>query len=186
MITSGNAIDAHDTHAMAIAASGASVHYSADGVTWTTAAGGSPTRVNSDVAYPSPQAVWSVADSYALLRTAAVTSSLPDYVDDPADAAGSDWGTPSSSMAGACLRALTGAIGVDWTVDADGTCSAADSDPWRPIVASSAGAGSSVARTTATGASATAHLRFGVRAASSTPALAFAGTVRFEVVSPGT
>jgi photosystem II stability/assembly factor-like uncharacterized protein len=179
-----NGLDAHDTNSMALAVSGGTVLYSGDGTTWVSAVGGSPTRSNADVSYPGVQAIWSANDSWALMRSSAATSSVPDFNDDPSNVAGNDWGTPGAAFFGACLRALGSASVIDWAVDPNADCTATDTDPWRAIVQTSGTSGAPVARTSTPGATGTAALRFGMRAGSM-PAGAYGGSIRIEVIAPG-
>lgn len=88
-----------------------------------------------------------------------------------------DWATPATSMFGACLRATTSATAT-WT--STGSCPTDDaSSNWNAIP----GAPAQIAAT-ATGATGTAHLRFGMALHAAQPAGSLIAPLEFSVVSP--
>ncbi|MCW2973754.1 MAG: uncharacterized protein JWN72_2027 [Thermoleophilia bacterium] len=98
--------------------------------------------------------------------------SMPQY------AAGvSDWTTPGTGLFGACLVSTTGSV-ADWTANA--TCPAANGAWWAAVPTSA----TTIAHTTAVGASATSRLRFGVRTRSNETPGAYVAPVLFSVTSP--
>lgn len=154
------------------------------GLTAITAPGGNPTRSAKGLAMSSSHAIWVAGDSYTIAHLDTGSATVPDFSDDVANSSGSDWGTAGASFFGACLRALTSATADTWAVDADATCTASDTDPWRAIPASRAAPGAVVAHTTTPGASASADLRFGFRVGATLPTGGYTASVRFEVIAP--
>lgn len=95
-----------------------------------------------------------------------------------------DW-TAGTNLFGGCLRAVSaGAVTDATTWPATGSCGAVNADPWRPIAATSALAGSKVALAPSGSTTATAHLRFGIRTAGTQPPGGYVAPVRFDVVAP--
>ncbi|MCZ4497291.1 MAG: hypothetical protein JWM25_1876 [Thermoleophilia bacterium] len=105
-----------------------------------------------------------------------------EHIKDFNESAASTWGGGSASLFGTCLRQLTGASVVGpWAVDGDGTCTAADADPWRAVPPDLSG----VARTTVAGGTGTARLRYGMRVGASQPPGAYSSMVTMQVSAPG-
>lgn len=105
-------------------------------------------------------------------------ATVADYV-----AAATDWDQGASAF-GACLRAVAGSLTAAWTVDADATCTPSDADPWQPVLADRTAAGALVAQGSSTGASGSASLRFGMRAAAAQAPGGYYAPVTFEVLAP--
>lgn len=86
------------------------------------------------------------------------------------------------SMFGACLEAVAGAgVTGGWTVDAGGSCTATDADPWNAIPTSP----ETVATSTTSGlATASATLRFGAKAGTALAPGTYAAPLTFTVVAP--
>ena len=93
----------------------------------------------------------------------------------------SDWG-PGDELFGSCLRSLSAIPTTSWAIPGDGTCDPTGADPWNRIPTTSGDAAGLVAHLT-TG-SYTANLRFGARAATSTPGGAYAAPIVIEVIQP--
>ncbi|MCW2925998.1 MAG: hypothetical protein JWM98_3402 [Thermoleophilia bacterium] len=180
-----SALDADDDNAVTTAGATLTVRTTFDGgATVSTASGSTPTRAAEHIALTSAHAVWVSGETNTVAHLDGGADTVPDFTDDVGNTSGNDWGTPGASLFGACLRALGSATADAWTVDANANCTAADSDPWRAIPASRAAPSAVVAHTTLAGATATADLRFGLRAGTSQPAGAYASSIRFEVVAP--
>ncbi|MCW2922744.1 MAG: hypothetical protein JWM98_148 [Thermoleophilia bacterium] len=181
-----NSFDAMDDNSIAVSGSSSTARWTVDGgVTATSAPGGTPTRHTEDISFASTHAIWSSGDSYSVQHMDAGATPVPDFADDAGNTAGADWGTPGATFFGACLRALSSATADTWAVDGNANCTAVDSDPWRAIPASRADPAAVIAHTTTPGASATADLRFGMRAGTAQAAGAYSASVRFEVLAPG-
>jgi uncharacterized delta-60 repeat protein len=114
------------------------------------------------------------------------TTTVSNFDDDNVGA-DSNW-ADGTEMFGACLRSVTSGAttnGTTWTADtADADCADGNVDPWRPIVATGAMAGSKVAESPLGDGDATANLRFGFRAAANQAPGTYVAPVTFEVVAP--
>ncbi|MCB0880259.1 MAG: hypothetical protein KDC46_14900 [Thermoleophilia bacterium] len=108
------------------------------------------------------------------------TQTIPDYASGTAD-----WSSAGGGF-GACLRSVGGGGGTDgttWAVDGGADCLATNGDTWMPIVADASTAGSKVARRTTPG-TATASLRFGLRAPDFATPGTYVAPIQFDVLAP--
>ncbi len=106
---------------------------------------------------------------------------LEEPVDDYVPAV-SDWASGANTF-GACLRGVGAGTTADWTVDADASCTAADTDPWNAIPSVSGAAGRIATAASGVG-TASINLRFGFRSGATQAPGIYEAPITFEVVAP--
>ncbi|MCW2920847.1 MAG: hypothetical protein JWL76_721 [Thermoleophilia bacterium] len=148
------------------------------GATWgATTFGGSNVDMLADVdAIGTDRAVTVGGNAAAgqLLPGAA----MPDYDNDNV-ATDNDW-AGANSLFGVCLQAVGGTTTPVWGVDANGTCTASDSDPWRAVPNGL----DKVATTSGPGVAGQVDLVWGLRPALTHPRGTYAAHVTVEALAP--
>ncbi|MBC7644041.1 MAG: hypothetical protein H7123_02865, partial [Thermoleophilia bacterium] len=96
-----------------------------------------------------------------------------------------DWSAGTKGGFGVCLKQVaTGALLDVSTWATTGSCTAVIGDPWKPLVANAAAAGSKVAYTASGTLNANVKLRFGLRTATDQTPGEYSATVVFETIAP--
>ncbi|MCW2926780.1 MAG: hypothetical protein JWM86_748, partial [Thermoleophilia bacterium] len=155
------------------------VGYTQDGgSTWSpTLFGGSNVEMLADIdAIGSDRAV-TVGDNAAAGQIAP-GAAMPDYDNDNV-ATDNDW-AGANSLFGVCLQAVGGTTTPVWGVDASGTCTASDSDPWRAVPNGL----DKVATTTGPGVAGQVDLVWGLRPSLTHPRGSYAAHVTIEALAP--
>ncbi len=107
---------------------------------------------------------------------------IPDY-DDTGVGTGDDWDDGAGAF-GTCLRALGAGGTADWVVDGDNDCTAAVTDPWQGIPASSASPNAKVAHGASNATGITVDLRMGLRVDPAQAPGTYLAPITFEVLAP--
>ncbi|MCW2926458.1 MAG: hypothetical protein JWM86_426 [Thermoleophilia bacterium] len=145
---------------------GATWNYSDNDSTWG-ASGLAAVDANSMYLAHAKGSMWTTDED------AAATRQLSDY------AGGANFGSANTtSTFGVCLQNFSGTtLGAGWTVDG-GTCTASDTDPWRPLATTPVEVG-----TTSMGVTGNATFVWGMRPRLNQPAARYSAGVTFEAIS---